>query len=100
MPTRYFRADPQLGSIGTTRYLTITTAAAQQVIMGSGNQGLFIYNIGSGNLIWGDSSIAVNSGNYIFVNGGREWLNARDQFGIFFRADSVATLISITEYSV
>ncbi len=100
MPTRFFIASDRLGSVGTTRYITITTAAAQLVQITSAKSAMQVFNLGSGNLIWGDSSIAVNSGNYIFVNGAREWTNVNTNFNVYFRADSVQTLISITEYVV
>lgn len=96
----YRRASPNLGSVGTTKYINITTAAAQQIFLDSGFTALHIFNIGSGNLIWGDSNIAVNSGAYLFVNAGKGWESLQDGWSIFFRADSVSTIISVNEYSI
>ena len=101
MATRYFRANGGLtGSVGSTRYINITTAAAQSFVLGSNKSGFFVFNVGTGNLIWGDSNIAVNSGNYLFTSAGREFLDLQDAFTIFFRADSVSTLIAVSEYDV
>ena len=100
MGTIYLRINPQLGSIGTTRILNVTTGAAVAVILNSGYQAMSIFNQGSGTLVWGDSSIAVNSGNNLFVQSRIEWLALADSFTVYVRAESVATIIGVTEYNV
>ena len=100
MSTRYFRANPQLGSVSTSMYIMIPTSPATQIIMNSGAQAMQLYNLGTGNLIWGDSNIAVNSGNYLFPLARIEWTDVQDGFSVFVRADSVATLITKTEYGI
>ena len=96
----YKRTNPNLGSVGTTKYLTIPTSPATLLTLDSGYMGLTVFNNGSGNLIWGDSNIAVNSGNYQFVNVRTEWYPLTFGWSQYLRAESVATLISVTEYNV
>ena len=100
MGTLFKRVSPYLGNVGTTKLITIATNVARQIVLDSGYLALSIYNIGSGNLLWGDSGIAVNSGNYLFVNQRTEWLDLQDGWSTYVRADSVGTLISITEYAI
>ena len=103
MPVVYRRSNAQLGSVagvGTSRYLNVTTAAAVILELGSANQAFTLFNIGSGNLLWGGSDIAVNSSNILFVSAGRTFEGLQDSFQVFLRAESVSTLISITEYRV
>jgi hypothetical protein len=101
MVIKFVRTNPDLGVVaGTARYLSIVTTPATQIVMTSGSQAMTIFNIGSGTLIWGDSSIAVNSGNNLFVQARVEWLNLQDGWSLYVRAESVATLISVTEYRV
>ncbi len=97
MGTPYVRATPYVGKAGTTRLITITTAAAQQVLLGTGFTALQLFNIGSGSLVYGDSSIAVNSGHYLFVSAARQWENLPADWSIYLRADSVSTLVSVRE---
>ena len=100
MGTLYIRANPYLGNTGTTRVLSITTASAVPIVLNSGYQAISIFNQGAGTLIWGDSSIAVNSGNNLFVQSRVEWLALADSFSVYVRAESVATIIGVTEYNV
>ena len=100
MSTRYFRANPQLGSVSTSMYILIPTSPATQIIANSGAQAMQLYNLGTGNLVWGDSNIAVNSGNYLFPLSRIEWTDIQDAFSVFVRADSVQTLITKTEYGI
>lgn len=96
----YVRENPFLGSVGTTRFLNVLTSAAVQVALNSGYQAMTIFNNGSGNLIWGDSSVAANSGNTLFVQSRVEWLGLQEGWSTYVRSESVSTIISITEYNV
>ena len=100
MATRYLRADPLTGSVGTSRILSIPTSPATLITLTSGYSGLTLFNIGSGSALWGDSGIAVNSGNYLFVNTRIEWSDIQDGWTTYVIADSVSTLIEQTEYNV
>ena len=100
MATRYLRADPLTGSVGTSRILSIPTNPATLITLTSGYSGLTLFNIGSGSALWGDSGIAVNSGNYLFVNARIEWTDLQDSWTTYVIADSVSTLIEQTEYNV
>ena len=100
MGTRYVRVSAGYLSTGTTRYINIPTSPATQVVLTSGYQALSIFNHGTGMLVWGDSNIAVNSGNYQFVNMRVEHNNLQDSWSTYYRADSVSSLISVTEYGV
>lgn len=98
MGTNYVRASTFLGNVGSTRYLTITTAAAQLFTLNSGANAVSFFNVGTGHLIWGDANVAVNSGNYLFVNGRIQFENLEDLWTIYFRADSVSTALAVTEF--
>lgn len=100
MGTRYVRLSEGFLSVGTTRYITVQTDVSTQVILTSGFQALTVFNHGTGNLIWGDSNISVNSGNYQFVNMRVEHTSLQDGWSVFYRADSVSSLISVSEYGV
>ena len=103
MATRYIRAGGGFASVGTSRYLMIATNVATQIVMLSGSQTLRIFNNGSGFLLWGDSNIAVNSANYIFPLGAYSWpddgnVTLADEWSTYVRADSVQTLITVTDF--
>ena len=101
MGTIYRRTSPQAGGVATSgRYILIATSPVTNLVMSSGNQALSIYNLGSGSLIWGATDISVNSGNYVFVNQRVEWLALQDLWTVYLVADSVQTLINVTEYGV
>jgi len=68
--------------------------------MDSGQQAITIFNAGSGTMWWGDTTVAINSGNALFVNSRVEWLGVQDEFRIFAVAESVQTLVTITQYEV
>lgn len=99
MGTRFIRTNPYLGTVGTSRVLTIPTSPATLITLTSGYSGLTIYNLGSGMLAWGDSGIAVNSANYLFPYSRIEWTDLQDGWSTYVIADSVATVIERTEYS-
>ena len=100
MGTRYFRAGNYYQSFGTTRYISINSSLATEIILDSGFTALSIFNQGSASLIWGDSNIAVNSGNYLYPSGRIEWNPINDAFSVFLISDSVGTLgmATIQEY--
>ncbi len=101
MPTAFRKGtvdQSYFGQVSTSRYVMVTTAAAQLLTIGSGLSALHLFNTGSGQLIWGDSGIAVNSGAYLFVNAGRTFENLQGPFPLYLRAESVQTLVSVTEF--
>lgn len=100
MGTRFFRAGNYYQNVGATRYLTINSSLATQVILNSGFTALSIFNQGSTPLIWGDSNITVNSGNYLYPSGRIEWNPINDLFSVFLISDSVGTLgiATVQEY--
>lgn len=100
MTTRYVRATAGLGTVGTSKYLFIATSPATQILLDSGYQAIQIFNVGSNLLIWGDSNIAVNSGNYLFPSSPKSWEELHDGWSVFVRAESAGTNITITEYLV
>ncbi len=99
MATRYFRANSSFAGVGTGRYVFVPTITLTQIIMSTGYTGLRIYNSGSNTLVWGDSSISTNSGNFLFPAMSREFDNCMDSFSFFMTADSANSYISITEYN-
>ena len=100
MATAYRITNYGLGAVATTaRFITIQTNPVIILTLDSGNRGLSIFNHGTGSLIWGGSNIAVNSGNYIFVNMRTEWMGLQDGWSTYLIADSVATIVSVVEYT-
>lgn len=98
MGTRYFRAYNQLGTVGTTRLIVITTAAGQLVSLTSGFTAMNVMNNGPASVSFGDSSVLMGSGNVIFPYAQYEFLNVMDGWGAYFRADSASTTIAVTEF--
>ena len=98
MGTRYFRAGVNFSSVGSTRYLLIPTTLATQIYMSTGYTGIRIYNSGSNTLIWGDSSISTNSGNFLYPGVSTDFGVVIDDFNFFMVADSANSFISVTEY--
>ena len=101
MGTIYRRTSPNVGAIASSaRYITIQTSPVVQLVMTSGSQAMSVFNHGSGNLVWGGTNVAVNSGNYVFVNMRTEWQNLQDGWTTYLIADSVSTIISVVEYGI
>lgn len=99
MGTRYVRVEGLLGP-STTRVINIPTSPATEITLTSGFTAMAIFNIGTGQLLWGDSNIAVNSANILFPLSPKTWEGLQDGWSIFVRAESVSTLISATEFQV
>jgi hypothetical protein len=98
MATYFRRPSDNLGAVGTTRLIIITTAAAQQVFLSTGFTGINVMNNGPATCSWGDSSIAQGSGAVLFPYAQYEWLKLNDGWSTYFRADSAQTTIAITEF--
>ena len=100
MGTPYRITNYGIGAVATTgRSILIVTNQLTLLLLSSGNRGISVYNHGSGTLLWGSSSIAVNSGNNIFVNMRTEWMNVQDGWSTYLAADQTNALITVTEYS-
>lgn len=100
MGTHYRRASDHLGLVGTSTYLTIPTSPATLITLGSGYQALEIFVVGTGSIFWGDSNIAINSGNYLWAGMGKQWLGLEDGWSVYLRADSIQSIISLSQYKV
>ena len=99
MATYFRRPNSNLGIVGTQRLISITTAAAQQVFLSSGFTAINVMNNGPATCSWGDSSLLAGSGAVLFPYAQYEWASLNDGFSVYFRADSVSTIIAITEFS-
>lgn len=98
MPTVYIRTNPQPSLIGTTRTVTISTAAATQIVSLSGYMGWQIVCLGPSSVAYGDSNIAVSTAGLLFYSMAKEWYPIADTMSVYLRADSVATVIAINDY--
>ena len=85
--------------IGTTRLITIPTDPTTEVVLGSGNVGMQIFNVGASTIAWGDSSIEASSGGLLFYSMSKEFNPVSDLFSVFFIADSVAGTIVVNEFA-
>jgi len=94
------RDSTLLGSVSTSRYINVATSSAVAVTIQSATTAIRLYNLGTGSIIWGDSNIAVNSGNYLFPYSGVTWTDVEDVFSVYVRADSVAATLVVTEFGV
>ena len=99
MATRYIRAEPLFGSIGTSRVLSIPTSPATLITLGSGYAHIHLYCLGTGNLLYGGSGLAVNSGATLYPSGGKNFTDLQDSWQLYVRAESVSTFIVIGEYN-
>lgn len=97
MATYYRRPNTNLGQVGSTRLIVITTAAAQQVFLSSGFTGMNVMNNGPATCSWGDASILQGSGAVLFPYTQYEWLRLNDGWSVYLRADSAQTTIAVTE---
>ena len=93
----YFRRPNNIFTVATTRLVTITTAAAQSITVSSGYNAINAMNNGPAPISWGDSSLLMGSGNVIFPYAQYIFENLSGSSKIYFRADSVASVIAITE---
>ena len=101
MGTNYVYHSAQVGVILTTRTITITTAASQQVaLLTSGAILVNFQNNGAGNITLGDSAIVANSGDVVFPYASREFYPVSENFYTYARATSVASVLAVTEYGV
>ena len=98
MPTVYIRTNPQPSSVGSTRTLLIATAPATQVVSLSGYMGWQLVNEGPSTLTYGDSSMAMGTGAFLFYSMAKEWYPIADTMSVYLRADSVATTVLINDY--
>lgn len=72
MGTNYVRTNRFLGSINTTKLLSVTSSETLYSI-GSGNTAFEAINIGSYSVYYGDSGVLANSGGLILSNGAKMW---------------------------
>lgn len=100
MGTRLNRDTQQIGSVSTSRFITIPTSPVTFITLNSAAFGAFIYNVGTPTLLWGGSTIGVNSGAFLYPSTGMEWTNVEDGYSFYMMADSVAGFVIINEYRV
>ena len=81
MPIRRL-TDIQLGSIQTTKVLSVTTAETVFTI-GSGNRAVEFTNLSTVNVYLGQSGVLVNSGSVITENGSKFYDTVVDDFTIY-----------------
>ena len=98
MPTVYIRTNPHPSSVGTTRTVSISTAAATLVTMNSGYMGWQLVNVGVSALAYGDSSLLAGTGALLFYSMEKTWYPVADTMSVYLRADSVAGVVLINEF--
>lgn len=94
----YYRRPNSTVTVGTTRLLTITTAAAQAVFVSSGYNAMNVMNDGPAPISFGDASLAMGSGNVIFPYAQYIFENLSGDFTMYFRADSAQSFLAVTEF--
>lgn len=88
-----------LGSIASTKLLTITSAETLYVIS-SGYVAFEATNRGSNSIFYGDSGVLLNSGGILVSNGSKFWDSITDNFQMYFSALGTATSqLVIHEYA-
>lgn len=93
----YFRRANQILTTATTRLITIQTNAAQVIKISSGYNAMNVMNNGPAPISWGDSSLLMGSGNVIFPYAQYIFENFSGSGFLYFRADSVASVLAVTE---
>ena len=88
-------SDIQLGSIGTTKALSITSVETYYQIS-SGNRAFEIGNFSNVNIIYGQSSVLANSGLIISSgNGAKFWDSVVDNFCLYLAVNSAGYSASV-----
>lgn len=87
MGTNFIRTNRNLGSIGTTKLLSITSSETAY-FLGSGNVALEATNIGNFTIIYGNSGVLTNSGGLIVANGSKFWDTVGGPFTLSFVVNS------------
>ena len=87
--------DLQLGSIGTTKVLSLTSSETLYYI-NSGNRAFEACNVSAYNVFYGQSGLAVNSGGIMIAsNGGAKfWDSVIDSFQMAFRVNTGGVTIT------
>ena len=98
MGTVYRKTNRAFAQVLTTRTISIGTDAATKVVATSGAQSMQVFNIGAGTIAWGDSSIAISSGGLLFYSMSEIFSPIQGDYSMYFRADSVATIIAVNEF--
>ena len=75
--------DLQLGSIQTTKVLSITTAETVYIV-GTGNRAVEFTNLSSTDVYYGQSGVLINSGGVITNKGSKFYDTIKDGFTLFF----------------
>ncbi len=92
--------DLYLGSIGTTKILSINSSETLYSL-GSGNRAFEIVNYGPVNLVFGQSSVLANSGSFINISASRFFDGLTDNFTMYLAVNSggINSNIVIQEYA-
>lgn len=93
--------DIQLGSINTTKVLSITSSETLFQIS-SGNRAFEVGNLTNFNIFYGQSNLSANSGLFISSGGGAKfWDTIVDNFQMYFRIPSGGQTVQliIQEYA-
>ena len=84
----------------TTRVVVVPTSPYTTVVLTSANMGAMLYVHGTGNLIWGGSNVAVNTGATLYPAMSYEWAPVEDGYTFYCIAESVPCIFSLNEYGV
>ena len=92
--------DLQLGSINTTKVMSISTSETAYALE-TANRAVEITNIGSYSVYYGQSNLSVNSGGIILSNGSKFWDTITDNFVMYLRilSGGVTTNVVAQEYA-
>jgi len=96
MPIRKL-SDLQLGSIGSTKVLSLSTTEVLYTIS-SGMRAVEATNHGSINVYYGQSNLLVNSGGLITQSNSKVWDTITDDFKMYFVLTGGTTTIVLQEY--
>lgn len=100
MGTHYKRTNFSLGSITTTKLLSITSAETLYTL-GTSNVAFEATNIGAQTIYYGNSGVLANSGGIITANGSKFWDSVVGNFTLYFVVASggVTSRLVIHEYA-
>lgn len=90
-------SELQLGSIGSTKVLSLSTTEVLYTIS-SGMRAFEATNHGSINIYYGQSNLLVRSGGLITQNNSKIWDTITDNFQMYWAVTGGATTIVIQEY--
>ena len=90
-------SDLQLGSINSSKILSVSTAETLYV-MGTGNRAVEFTNLGSYIVYYGNSGFTAGTGGVILQNGSKMWDSVVDNFQMALKLNSAGVTSQVVAH--